>query len=152
MLILGCDPGATGALCLLNTSGQVVGIEDWEGPHSASAWLSSFPSESILGAVERVSAMPGQGVSSTFRFGFETGALTGVLACLGIPFELVTPQAWQKGVFAHTDGQNKTRSIQAAKRLIPSSEPYLRLKKHHGRADACLIAYWLLLHRKDLIA
>src|SRR5690606_16808140 len=86
--------------------------------------------------VERVSAMPGQGVSSMFNFGMGYGVIQGVLASLGIPYTLVTPQTWKKR--AGLAGKDKDNARTLAQQLCP--EAPLGRKKDIGRADAILIA------------
>jgi len=50
----------------------------------------------VLAVLERVSAMPGQGVSSMFRFGEGYGVVQGVLAALGIPVIAGSPAVWKR--------------------------------------------------------
>lgn len=87
--------------------------------------------------IEKVSAMPGQGVCSMFSFGRGVGIWEGLLTGLGFSYELVTPQRWQKTMM---DGlpRGKGASIAVAKRLFPSVD--LNRAKDHGRADALLLA------------
>ena len=80
--------------------------------------------------------MPGQGVSSMFGFGVSYGILQGVIASLGIPSVLVTPQRWKKA--AGLMGKPKDYARTLAQRLYPAAE--LSRKKDIGRADAILIA------------
>jgi crossover junction endodeoxyribonuclease RuvC len=90
-------------------------------------------------AIERVHSMPKQGVASSFTFGEGFGLWQGVLTGLGIPFDLVTPQRWKKTLL---DGASKEKDASRirAQQLFPTVD--LKLKKHHGRADALLIAEW----------
>lgn len=89
--------------------------------------------------IEKVGAMPGQGVTSMFSFGYGFGVWMGILAALKIPHTLVTPQAWKKEMFAGYDKDTDSRVI--ARRLFPvQTEESLSRKKDHGRADALLIA------------
>src|SRR5262245_57279414 len=46
--------------------------------------------------VERVAAMPKQGVASTFRFGSAYGTVLGCLAACGVPVHLVAPTVWKR--------------------------------------------------------
>ena len=64
------------------------------------------------------------------------------LVCLTIPYTLVTPQRWKKELM---DGmpKDKDSSRVVAIRLFPTFATELKLKKHHGRADALLIAEYL---------
>jgi crossover junction endodeoxyribonuclease RuvC len=87
--------------------------------------------------VERVHAMPKQGVSSVFQFGHGVGIIHGVLAAMVIPMKLITPQAWKK--YCGLIGKHKD----AARSLAITAHPYvanqLSRKKDIGRADAICI-------------
>ena len=60
--------------------------------------------------------MPKQGLASTFRFGFATGGLIGVLVGLEIPVSYVLPRIWQQhaGIGPAPD---------AAHQLLPAPTP-----------------------------
>jgi len=98
-----------------------------------------------LAVIEKVGSMPGQGVASTFTFGTGYGQLQGILAGLGIPFELVTPQAWKKLVLAGT-AKDKAAAIAYCRRVFPDVSlvmPRCR-SAHDGIADAlCLMQFGL---------
>jgi len=49
-----------------------------------------------LAVLERVGAMPGQGVSSMFKFGQAFGTVQGILAALKVPTHLVAPVTWKR--------------------------------------------------------
>lgn len=139
MIYIGIDPGQTGAMAAISPEGAIV--FDFDNSE-ALAFLRLNRAEVRLSAVEKVSAMPKQGVSSTFKFGTNYGIWQGRLEACGIPYILVTPQKWQKAVFdSGTRGKDrKAMSIAMARRLFPDLSQDLRRKKDHGRADALLIA------------
>lgn len=151
MIILGIDPGLSGALALHNTSDQTVEVFDMpvlelvrngkkKGEVSAQALANLLAGRGIKAAfLERVNAMPGQGVTSVFSFGRSTGIVEGILAAYDIPTTLVTPQAWQKAV-----GQRagKDGSRERAMQLFPAQADLFQRKKDDGRSDAALIAYY----------
>ena len=85
--------------------------------------------------VERVSAFPGQGVASMFSLGHSLGIVQGALAALAIPYTMVEPKDWKARYRLSSD---KSLSLTIARRLYPMVE--LNLGKHHGRAEALLIA------------
>ena len=93
-------------------------------------------------ALERVHAMPKQGTRSTFTFGYGLGLWEGLLVGLGLSYEYVTPQRWQK-VLLDGQGKGKDAARVVAMRLFPQVAVQLKRKKDHGRADALLIAEWL---------
>jgi crossover junction endodeoxyribonuclease RuvC len=59
---------------------------------------------------------------------------------LCIPVQMVAPTKWKKAMM-YGMGKEKDASRLAALRLYPKAE--LHLCKHHGRADAILMARWL---------
>ncbi|WP_031386504.1 RuvC family protein [Desulfonatronum thiodismutans] len=138
---IGVDPGASGAAALITADGEVL-VMDWPGSvllavGTVRTWRMEHQIE--LAALESVHAMPKQGVSSMFKLGSNFGQWQGLLAALGVPFVLVRPQEWQKGVLHKCDGPDtKSQSLEAARRQWPDVD--LSLKKHHGRADALHLA------------
>ncbi len=89
--------------------------------------------------IEKVHAMPGQGVSSMFSMGYGCGLWEGLLAAFRIPYQRVTPQAWQKVMLAG-EGRGKDAARLAAQRLYPKEAYRFEQKKDDGRADALLMA------------
>ena len=78
--------------------------------------IAVYRDEEIKCVLEKVNAMPGQGVVSMFNFGQNFGFIQGVLKAYEIPFELVPPQKWKKEFSVTSD---KNTSIEVAKRLFP---------------------------------
>lgn len=146
MLLLGIDPGSvSGAYALLDISadGRTVHVDDLpvvdrmvDGAEFARIIKRSKPDCAI---VEQVSAMPKQGATSGFRFGKGVGIIEGVLLGMGVRTHLVPPSKWKPTLRLSPD---KERSRALAIRLFPEAEG-LHLKKHHGRAEALLLAYFL---------
>jgi crossover junction endodeoxyribonuclease RuvC len=142
---IGIDPGITGALSCLE-DGKIADLCDMpvielpSGKHQVNAAqlakiLTAWKDNSIV-ILERVSAMPGQGVSSMFNFGMGYGIIQGVVMAIGIPMTLVSPQVWKKK--AGLIGKDKDYARTLAQQLWPSAE--LGRKKDIGKADALLIA------------
>lgn len=136
-MIIGIDPGASGGIVFLTTEGSVITATKLDGTETD---VASNLRSSIIGSetrpfafLESVHSMPKQGVASSFKFGQSFGFLRGCLISLEIPFELVTPQAWQKAMGCLTKG-DKNVSKAAAQRLFPKE------KVTHAIADALLIA------------
>jgi crossover junction endodeoxyribonuclease RuvC len=92
--------------------------------------------ESVTAYLERVSAMPGQGVTSMFNFGTSYGIVQGLFGYAQIPLVMVRPNAWKKA--AGLIGKPKDACRTLMQQLYPEQE--LGLKKHIGRADALAIA------------
>lgn len=97
-----------------------------------------FTTRNVEAVIEDVHAMPGQGVTSMFRFGVGFGIWIGVLAAMSIPYRLVQPQTWKKhhGLL----GQDKNASRLRAGQRFPElgSLP----KSMEGPAEALLMASW----------
>lgn len=148
-VIIGIDPGASGAIAVINDGRfdevrDMPTIEVKRGPRtinevSPSGLASLIPMNASHAFVEKVGAMPGQGVSSMFAFGNYYGMIQGILAAKGIPYTLVTPQKWQKDMSVR---EGKDGARERARQLLPDSAEYLTRVKDHGRADAILIALW----------
>jgi len=140
--IIGIDPGASGGAAVIHgTTGSVETIRLTETAADIVAFLDAIrASGDCFAHLERVNAFPGQGVSSSFKFGMSYGRCQGWLDALGIPYDLVTPQTWQKGlriakrgkVESKTDFKRRLRGD--AQRLFPDIGVGL------ATADAILIA------------
>ena len=89
--------------------------------------------------LEKVSAMPHQGVTGMFRFGQNLGQWQGILVGLGLEYTMVTPQAWKK--HAGLIGANKVSSVELARETWPDNASDFKFKTaDEGRAEASLIA------------
>lgn len=151
MIVIGIDPGLSGAVAFYNTVDGTIEVADMptneltrngKTKREVSAvMLSGILTRHKVEAafLERVNAMAGQGVTSVFSFGRSSGIVEGILAAYDIPTTLVTPQAWQKGV-----GQRagKDGSRERAMQLFPAQADLFQRKKDDGRSDATLIAYY----------
>jgi len=109
-------------------------------PYQLSSWLEIQRHLVKFAIVEQVSAMPGQGVTSSFNFGFTTGVIHGIIAACGIEIRTVSPQVWKRHF--RLLGQPKDASRAEASRRLPSSAYQWPLKKHDGRAEAALLAIY----------
>ena len=144
--ILAIDPGLNGAWAVLRRKGEFVDMG--ELPRFAKA-LSAVELGSIFGmykpelmVIEKVASRPGQGVASVFTFGCAYGVCIGVAGALDVPVSFVVPSRWK--LHFRLSGQPKDASRELAIRLYPAQASMLGLKKHHGRADALLLARFAL--------
>ncbi|MDF1551954.1 MAG: hypothetical protein P1P84_02775 [Deferrisomatales bacterium] len=145
---MGIDPGAGGAVAVVGEDGDAY---TWDYPGDAVAVgqllveiLSAHMVSSV--AIERVHSMPGQGVSSSFKFGQNFGSWLGALGALGIPVITVSPKKWQNEMLDAGTGDTKERSLSMARRLFPNVT--LHRKKDNGRADALHLARYARLAQK----
>ena len=145
MLYIGIDPGAKGSMCLI-ANGKVL-FKDFdlkEYSNTLKAFLDTDDTE-LMVAIEKVHAMPGQGVSSSFSFGQRLGEIEGMLTALQIPYELVAPKDWQKacGIPAKSDKKGIASVIQ---KLYPTAELYgNKGGLRDGRSDALGLAHFIRL-------
>jgi crossover junction endodeoxyribonuclease RuvC len=87
--------------------------------------------------IERVGSMPGQGLSSTFKFGVAFGLIQGVVAALKIETHFVSPSKW-KAHFGLDADKEKARAL--ALQFWPGRADLFGRKKDHNRAEAALLA------------
>ena len=145
--VMGVDPGSVSA---------AFAVIPWDldgGVDAAGAWHMPVANKMVDGrafayavaerkpghaVIERVNAFPGQGVSSSFRFGMGYGIIMGVLAASGVKIVDVAPGVWKKHFRLGSD-KEKARAL--AIKLFPHVD--LRLVKDAGRAEALLMALWL---------
>lgn len=150
--VIGIDPGINGAIAIFrdNVLHSVVDMPTVEiaSGKTMKRHISAVTLRDILElyatahvVVEKVGAMPGQGVSSMFNFGRSAGIIEGVVAALRMPSTYVTPQQWTKGV-GRAAGKDASRM--RAMELFPTRAELFKRAKDDGRADAALIAYWYI--------
>ena len=151
MIVVGIDPGLSGAIAILENN-KVLNIFDMpvmaEGKKNKrqlnSAQLVSIiknntkPDVEIAVVVEQVNAMPGQGVTSMFNFGQTFGAIKGVCAALELPIFFVRPSKWKK----HFELINSSKDSSRTKviEMYPKLSNQLTKKKDVNKSDAILIA------------
>lgn len=135
---IGIDPGKSGALALLTEDGQCTVVPFQESAYTAILKAASGPSS--VCCLEKVGAMPGQGVVSMFNFGHNLGYIEGLLQAFDIPYQLVPPQTWKKEFCVTSD---KNTSIEVCRKLFPHVclIPTARSRKpSDGMAEAMLLA------------
>jgi len=152
--VIGIDPGISGAIAVFDWyTKKLVEIIDMPtlevesgktkkrhiSAVSLANYLVGFTDTHIV--IEKVGAMPGQGVTSMFNFGRSAGIIEGVVAALEMPNTYVTPAAWTKAV-GRAAGKDASRM--RAMELFPAKADLFKRAKDDGRADAALIAYWYI--------
>ena len=151
MLIFGIDPGLNGAVAILEKN-NIIDIFDMPTMAQGNknkrqlncALLSKIfqkhihSKNEISVVVEKVNAMPGQGVTSMFNFGQSFGAIKGICAALELPIIFVTPSKWKKHFELINSSKDscRTRVIE----MYPSLSDRLAKKKDVNKSDAILIA------------
>jgi crossover junction endodeoxyribonuclease RuvC len=152
---MGVDPGIRGAIAVYDADAREIKVIDFPlvdtkavgrkqiryeiNENALSDWVINNADGMTMAYVEKVGAMPKQGVSSMFRFGMSYGIIRGILAARGIGYQLVSPRKW-KGPMGL--GTNKDEARLIASRLFPSQASLFQRKKDANRAEAVLIAVY----------
>lgn len=146
---VGIDPGATGAIAVLDARGEVQNIHDM--PYADGQVIAPLlaeiitdyinpleaPSNSVTCWVEQVRSRPSQSAPAMWKFATGYGVVLGVVGALGVRTRHVTPNAWKKTMKLTAD---KGRSRRLACELWPTEAYRFARVKDDGRAEAALIA------------
>ena len=153
MLIIGMDPGISGAICFFE-NGEVKEIIEMpnmadgkknkrqiNGPqvyNEISSRIKNTPKKEIVVVIEQVSAMPGQGVTSMFNFGQSFGVLKGICSAMQLSMYFIRPVKWKKyfGLIKTEKDASRTKVIE----IFPYISSQLSRKKDSNKADAILIS------------
>lgn len=148
-MILGIDPGISGAIAWVSDDGHLIRVADMPtievhgkkkvSPQQLVAMLEEHDDLIRLVAVEDVGAMKGNGAVSMFNFGYGAGILAGVCAGLKLPVALYRPAVWKRAAGVPAD---KGSARQMAQRFWPGCRDFDRAKDD-GRAEAALLARWV---------
>ena len=152
-LFIGIDPGLSGALAF--RSGEemdvlpipTLTITKSKGTRrvidlTALANIVDDKTKNATGVsvfIERVSAMPKQGVASMFAFGEAYGAIKGIVAANFLPMTLVTPVTWKAKLKV---SKNKDDARYRASQLMPGFAHFWSRRRDDGLAEAALIAFY----------
>jgi len=153
MLIIGIDPGITGAICffedrkiidLIEMPNMASGKKNKRQVNGAQVYneilerIKNYNKKDIKVVIEQVSAMPGQGVTSMFNFGQSFGVLKGICSAMQLPMYFVRPAKWKKhyNLINSKKDASRTKVIE----IFPYISTQLSKKKDSNKADAILIA------------
>jgi crossover junction endodeoxyribonuclease RuvC len=149
--VVGIDPGLGGGLSIIHQkskndiqayvydiplirekpkSSKTKGKNDYDVTSLAKI-LKGYEGKNVFVCLEKVSAMPGQGVSSMFTFGEGFGIWRGLVGALGFNLTLVTPMTWKKewGDLLLKQKKEKTDLLKLSKIEVNRLSPTDR-KKH----------------------
>ena len=153
MLIIGIDPGISGSICFFE-DGKIIDVVDMptmaDGKKNKRQVngsqiyneilkrINKIEKQDIRIIIEKVSAMPGQGVTSMFNFGQSFGILKGICSAMQLPMYFVRPAKWKKyfGLINSEKDASRTKAIE----IFPYFSSQLSKKKDSNKADAILIA------------
>ncbi len=168
MIVVGIDPGLTGALAFIDTSTGAVHIEDMptkarevggevqkrvDGLALASIVRQRIPAgRAALSICENVRSFGRSGVqrpATTDSLQRTLGSIEAVFDVLRFPCALVEPRAWQRfvGLAGKKSSDPRARgelpaAVTTARTLYPAAAHDLQRVKDHNRAEALLIAHF----------
>ena len=148
-VIVGIDPGITGAAVALNSDGEIIGHIDFDFyQHKLEKFFEdlTYTFRKIWAvAIERVSCNGRNGSLANWKLSASYHTWLTVLALGGYRTLTPLPTEWKKGIVRPTDGtDNKKAALAVARRLWANSDLFRR-EKDHNRADAALIGWWAYL-------
>jgi len=176
---IGIDPGVKGAMALLDATGKVLdcrvtptivtlkSTKTKKGNHKINTevelqatcdtlreWIEGYTCVMVIEKVQPMSK--GEGSVSLWSFAGGFFCWPALAVALRIPYELITPNTWKKGMGLTGDSvaelvrsgmtesrassMVKERDRQKALQLFPQVSHQLQNKVDHGKADALLLA------------
>ena len=160
MIIIGIDPGISGAICFIK-NGKIIDVVEMpsmaegkknkrqvNGAEVTNIFKKAINTnleiadgldgDEVKVVIEHVTAMPGQGVTSMFNFGQSFGVIKGICSAMQLPIHFVRPAKWKKyfNLIKTTKDASRSRAIE----VFPKVSDKLKRKKDSNKADAILIA------------
>jgi len=116
-IYVGIDPGQSGGIAFIKDE-KVIALTPmilagkFIDVRKTAKYINDILNfENAIACIEFVHAMPKQGVSSSFKFGFVTGTMHGIIGTLGISLHMVTPQKWKKEILEGTAKDKNLRQL-----------------------------------------
>lgn len=156
MAIIGVDPGAQGAVALLDESGQLIDVWDIPSTREKNGRVVTNPilladiiarTNARILFCEFVAARPTDAKTAAFQFGRARGIIEGICGSFNIPIEFITPPDWKRiaGVPPGEENKDVARTVAISK--WPHKAELFRRKGDCDRADAALIG-WAKLQKE----
>ncbi|MGL4458322.1 MAG: hypothetical protein ACRCUB_07995 [Plesiomonas shigelloides] len=151
MVVLGVDPGFTGALAWAKDGKisvakmptlRVKGKTRLDIPALLALINTASPDVVV---VEQATASPMMGVSSAFNFGMQFGVIMGLLAHQPCIVDCPHPTVWRRKLELPSGGtykRNKEISRERAAEIYPELSKSLQKSGSHGSADALLLMHY----------
>lgn len=160
MIVIGIDPGLTGAVAVMDHNGtravfdlptmpvpgagpKALVKNKIDGRALCQLLLQHCPAAEGKPRVflEKVNTMGGanNAVQTQGSLMRSLGAIESVIECLNYPMEQVAPQSWKKqfGI-----GSDKAKALETARKLHPEAAADLKRVRDHNRAEAVLLAHY----------
>lgn len=152
-LFIGIDIGKSGGVAIVDEEGEILFLKPMPEYHEFARFMLNALDEYVESTnviiectMEHVGAMPGEGVSSVFKFGYGSGLIYGTMVMLSelhIPVlmpERISPMLWKKmfGLLGKdlSKYDKKKLSVDYVNKKYKMNLTYSK----NGLADALLIA------------
>lgn len=152
MLILGIDPGSSGGLAIVrnnfNTLPEIVfairmptvTIYGKKIIDTKKIALELSKYDIDISIIEKVHAMPRQGVTSSFQFGRNFGGIETLSYLYSKRVDYIAPAIWKKSLGL---GPSKKESLDLARLKFGESDLW-KIKSNDGIAEAALLTlFWI---------
>jgi len=156
VMMLGVDPGLSGAIALLTQDRQLVGV--WDMPKHAKAkgkgneinayiladlmvdimQVVKDRGEKVEATIEQVGPMPRDSRPAAMKFGDSVGVMRGALGCHYVPMRWAAPGVWKRYHSLLKQPKEASRML-AMSKWTSQRDLFVRVKDD-GRAEAALIA------------
>jgi crossover junction endodeoxyribonuclease RuvC len=156
-VILGIDPGAHGAVALLDETGQVLAVEDMPSTSEANGRTATNApllasilarSHARVAFCEFVGARPTDAKVAAFSFGRSRGVIEGVCGALSIPIVLIAPAVWKRLADIPPGVEYKDLARTRAIAKWPDKADFFARKCDVDRADAAFIGFAGILRER----
>jgi hypothetical protein len=147
------DPGLSGAIAYIGKDGITVydmpttthtmgngAVRRRIDFHTLATIFEIHEGDVSLTVIEEVGAMPHDGPIQAFSFGKSAGAIEMGATFAGGRRVLVRPGVWKTTLGLAGEDKNASRAL--ASKLFPAYAHLWPLKKHDGRAEAVLLAFY----------
>jgi crossover junction endodeoxyribonuclease RuvC len=155
-LIAAIDPGAHGAIAILDDAGDLIEVHDMPAieesagrPATNAPLLADLIARQHVRAVycEFVAARPTDAKTSAFSFGRARGVIEGICGALCLPITFITPPVWKRFANVPPGAENKDQARARAIARWPAKADLFARKRDIDRAEAALLG-WAALHRE----
>ena len=143
MIVIGVDPGVTGAIAV-HSAGSLDLVMDMpvlggrtDGGALADI-LGAYHHDEVAIYLEDTHAMPKNGSIASYSLGFNSGVIVGVVQSLSHPLHRVRPAIWKRKMGVTTMDKNAIRGL--VREIYPAHAKDFERVKDHNRAEAVLIS------------
>ena len=148
-LVIGIDPGAHGAIAVLDEGGQLLEVVDMPSTREANGRTATNApllagilarAHARVAYCEFVGARPTDARVAAFAFGRARGCIEGCAGAIGLPIVFLAPSTWKRVADIPPGVENKDVARTRAIARWPAHADLFARKCDVDRAEAALIA------------